>query len=127
MGREVQLPQNIVTHNSLIGTPQYYDNPYHLQEDYHSLHQQGNVELACVDVVMVLPFSVLFQFVRVFLVIVSGLSRRLKRAEHDLFCHFLCPSSCSIWTARHGRYFTGICTTRYKGYNAVYISYLQDA
>ena len=70
MGREVQLPQNIVTQNSLIGTPQDYDNPYHLQEEYDSLHQQDDMELACVDVGMVLPFGVLFQFVRVFLVIV---------------------------------------------------------
>ena len=32
------LAQNTVTHNSLIGTPQDYDNLYHLQEDYYSSH-----------------------------------------------------------------------------------------
>ena len=40
MSRNAQLVQNIVTRNSLIGTPKDYDHPYHLQEDYH-LHKRG--------------------------------------------------------------------------------------
>ena len=38
VGCEAQLPQNTVTHDSLIETPQYYGNTYHLQEDYYSSH-----------------------------------------------------------------------------------------